>query len=144
MPGGYVEDFAGNVPEEGSDLRRCNEPSRACDGVPIHGHGMVAGCTEALRSADDVQSGLCQAHPAAAGTAPVSECLTIVIVFLFAKAKVREGDVAVRNRGEVVKSAASGGREGKIAHDDWQCRQAIAPVWAVDRGEGIGMVAAPF
>jgi hypothetical protein len=87
---------------------------------------------------------LCGAHPAAAGPASVSERLAVVIVFLFAKAKVCEGDINVRDRGEVVNLAASGRGEGKIFHDDWQCHWAITPVWVVEHDEGIGVVAAPF
>ena len=105
---------------------------------------MAAGRTEAPQAADYVQAGLCGAHPTAAGTASVSESLTVVIVFLLAKAKVREGDVDVRDRGEVVNSAASGGGEGEVFDDNWQCRWAVAPVWVVDRSEGLVVVAAPF
>jgi len=60
----------------------------------IHCRGVAAGRTQAPRVAGDVQTGLCGAHPVAAGPALVSEGLTVVIVFLFAKAKVREGDVS--------------------------------------------------
>ena len=105
---------------------------------------MAAGRTEAPRAADDVQTGLCGAHPAAASLASVSDGLTIVIVCLFAKAKVRAGNVNVCDRGEVVNSAASGRGEGKVFNDNWQRRWAIAPVWVVDRSKGIMVVAAPF
>jgi hypothetical protein len=51
----------------------------------VHCRGVAAGRAQAPCAADDVQTGLCGAHLAAAGLASVSEGLTVVIVFLFVK-----------------------------------------------------------
>jgi hypothetical protein len=85
VPGGYVEDLAGDALEKGGNLRHDDLLALARGGVLIHCHGVAAWRAQALRMADDVRTGLCGAHLIAAGPASVNEGLTIVIVYLFDK-----------------------------------------------------------
>ena len=86
VPGRYVEDLSGDVSKKRGNLGHSDLLSLACGGVMIHCCGMFTGRTQVPRTADDVQTGLCGAHPVVAGPASVSEGLTVVIVFLFIKA----------------------------------------------------------
>ena len=95
MPGRYVEDLAGDMSEKGGDLRRCDLPSHTYGGVMIDCRGVATGCTQAPCAVDNVQTGLCGAHPVAAGSALVSEGLTVFIVFLLAKAYVKAMSASV-------------------------------------------------
>ena len=72
MFGRYVEDLAGDVSEKGGDLGRGDLPSVACGSVMIHCRGVATGHTQVPSVADNVQTGLCGAHPVVAGPASVS------------------------------------------------------------------------
>ena len=86
VPGWYVEDPAGYVSEKGGYLGRGDLPSLVCGGVTIHCGGVAARRAQSPHVVDDVQTGLCGTHPGAAGPSSISEGLTVVIVFLLAKA----------------------------------------------------------
>jgi hypothetical protein len=55
--------------------------------VTVHCGGTVGGCDKVPCLPDDVKAGLCGAHPVRVRPALVREGLTIVIVFLLAKAE---------------------------------------------------------
>ena len=73
VPGGYVEDPAGDVSEKGGDLGCSDLPPLVCGSVTIHCSGVAAWRAQSRRMANDVQTGLCGTHPVAAGPASVSE-----------------------------------------------------------------------
>ena len=63
VSGGYVEDFLCNVPQEGGELGSGDLSSFTGDRVEIYCSGAAAGSAEPFCAPDNVEAGLCGAHP---------------------------------------------------------------------------------
>ena len=121
MSGGDVEDFVCNMSQEGGELGSGDLSPFSCGRVEIYCCGAVARSAESCCASDDVEAGLCGAHPVGVRSAPVGDCLTIVIVLLLAETEGREGDVIVWCGGNVADAASCSGGEAEVLCDDGQC-----------------------
>ncbi len=144
MSGGDVEDFVGNMSQEGGELGSCDVTPFSCGRVEVNCSGEVAGSAKSFCAADNVEAGLCWTHPVGVRSTPVGEGLAIVIVFLLAEAECSEGDVVVGCGGNVVDGTPCGGGEAEVFHDDGHRGLAIAPIRVCDGFEGLVVVAAPL
>ena len=63
VSGGYVEDFVCDVPQEGCELGSGDLSSFTGGRVEIYCRGAVVGSAELFCAPDNVEAGLCGAHP---------------------------------------------------------------------------------
>jgi hypothetical protein len=86
---GDVKHFASNMAQEDGNLGGRDETAFTYGWVAVYHSGAIGGRAEVPHAPDGVKAGLHGAHPVQVGAMPVGECLTIVIVLLFAEAHGR-------------------------------------------------------